>query len=345
MNRDFLKEAIADAKAVKESAIANAKIALEEAFNPQLHAALSKKLEEMDGAYEEDDVTKKVNEDEVEEEIIDENISEEEVDEEMNLEELLNELEESDKSYGEDEISEEMDKKYEEDGVTEAEEAEEEEAGEAGEAEEGGEDEIDIEDMSEDDLKKFIEDVIEDMVEAGELEAGEGAEEEAEGEVDMDMDMEMEEEKEDLEEYDSSTQMIPDEKEDGTFDMSSVGMKEELNEAYATIKSLKSELQEINLLNAKLLYSNKIFKAKTLSESQKVKVLGTFDKATTVKEVKLVFETINESLKTKTTKRISENLIGSASRVTRTPKRAKKPILESNAMVSRFQKLAGITKN
>ena len=35
MNRDFLKEAIADAKAVKESAIANAKVALEEAFSPQ----------------------------------------------------------------------------------------------------------------------------------------------------------------------------------------------------------------------------------------------------------------------------------------------------------------------
>ena len=206
MNRDFLKEAIADAKAVKESAIANAKIALEEAFNPQLKSMLSAKLEEMDKTYEEDDVTEEVNEDEVSEETIDETISEEK-----------------------DEMDEEM--------------------------------------------------------------------------------------------------------------------KDELNEAYATIKSLKSELQEINLLNAKLLYSNKIFKAKTLSEAQKVKVLGTFDKATTVKEVKLVFETINESLKTKTTKRISENLIGSASRVTRTPKRAKKPILESNAMVSRFQKLAGITKN
>ena len=192
--------------------------------------------------------------------------------------------------------------------------------------------------MSEDDLKKFIEDVIEDMVEAGELEAGEGAEEEAEEEIDIDMgDMNMGIEAEE----EAEEEVVAEEK---GMEMDEE-MKDELNEAYATIKSLKSELQEINLLNAKLLYSNKIFKAKTLSESQKVKVLGTFDKATTVKEVKLVFETINESLKTKTTKRISENLIGSASRVTRTPKRAKKPILESNAMVSRFQKLAGITKN
>jgi hypothetical protein len=35
-NRDLLKEAIADAKAVKETAIANAKAALEEAFTPQV---------------------------------------------------------------------------------------------------------------------------------------------------------------------------------------------------------------------------------------------------------------------------------------------------------------------
>jgi len=330
MNRDFLKEAIADAKAVKESAIANAKIALEEAFNPQLKSMLSAKLEEMDKTYEEDDVTEEA---EVSEEIIDETISEEkdEMDEEMDLDEILNELEESEKSDEEDDITEES-------TIDEAEEEEAEEE-EADEAEEKEEDEIDIEDMSEDDLKKFIEGVIEDMVESGELEAGEEAEEsEAEEEIDMDidgMDMEIEAEEEIEEEVVAEEEEIEVDEE----------MKGELDEAYATIKSLKSELQEINLLNAKLLYSNKIFKAKTLSESQKAKVLGTFDKATTVKEVKLVFETINESLKTKTTKRISENMIGSASRVTSTPKRAKRPIIESDAMVSRFQKLAGIKKN
>jgi hypothetical protein len=80
--------------------------------------------------------------------------------------------------------------------------------------------------------------------------------------------------------------------------MSKVGLKEEeLDEAYNTIESLKSDLNEVNLLNAKLLYTNKIFKAKTLTESQKVKVLGAFDKAGTVKETKLVFETLSEGLK------------------------------------------------
>ena len=115
---------------------------------------------------------------------------------------------------------------------------------------------------------------------------------------------------------------------------------EELKEAYNTIESLRSDLNEVNLLNAKLLYTNKIFKAKTLTESQKVKVLGAFDKAGTVKETKLVFETLNEGLKTKKKSPITESL-GSASRVSRSVN-AKKPIIETDPMVERFKKLAGI---
>ena len=43
---DILKEAIADAKAVRETALQNAKMALEEAFTPQLKNMLSAKLKE-----------------------------------------------------------------------------------------------------------------------------------------------------------------------------------------------------------------------------------------------------------------------------------------------------------
>jgi len=91
MNRDFLKEAIADAKAVKESAIANAKAALEEAFSPQLKSMLASKLEEMDNSYEEDDVKEEVEEakdtKEMEESI--EEMKDEKMEEDMNLEEIL----------------------------------------------------------------------------------------------------------------------------------------------------------------------------------------------------------------------------------------------------------------
>jgi len=116
-------------------------------------------------------------------------------------------------------------------------------------------------------------------------------------------------------------------------------MKAELAEALKTINVLKSELNEINLLNAKLLYTNKIFKSKNLNESQKVKVLSSFDKASTVGEVKMVFETLNEGIKVKK-ETIKENL-GRASKATIAPV-AKKPIVESNDAFLRMQKLAGI---
>jgi hypothetical protein len=118
-----------------------------------------------------------------------------------------------------------------------------------------------------------------------------------------------------------------------------MGGSGDLEEAYSTIETLKSELNEINLLNAKLLYTNKIFKSKTLNESQKVKVLSSFDKAKNVGEVKMVFETLNEGIKvSKNT--INENL-GRASKGTIAPN-VKKPIVESNEAFLRMQKLAGI---
>ena len=104
---------------------------------------------------------------------------------------------------------------------------------------------------------------------------------------------------------------------------------------------LKKELNEINLLNAKLLYTNKIFRSKNLTESQKVKVLGSFDNATTVKETKLVYETLNEGIKVK--KPSVEKTLGSASKATNTPT-TKKPIVESNEAYLRMQKLAGLIK-
>jgi hypothetical protein len=106
------------------------------------------------------------------------------------------------------------------------------------------------------------------------------------------------------------------------------------------IKILRSELNEINLLNAKLLYTNKIFKAKNLTESEKVRVLTAFDKAASKKEAKLVYETLIESLNNKTKAPIKENLGRASKPAGMAP--IKKPIVESNDMVARFQKLAGI---
>jgi hypothetical protein len=399
-NRAMLKEAIADAKAVKETAIANAKAALEEAFTPQLKSMLSMKLQEMDLEEDNFEETYMSEEDENLKEMYDEKDTMEEVD----LEELLAELEKEDKM---------------EEGLYEAEENEEDmEMSDEEETEDEGEP-IDLEDMTDEDLKSMIEDVIADMIKSGELEAGSESEEE---EMDMDMEMEPEDEEVDLaellreiEEMEDNEKPVnevdsdfsdPDFKkmkaiEDQLMESSTTSLNEEpvsiiaviagmvalfsasfgvrkaqeyakkraetdpkwkqwydtavktgkdisdtgmggsgdLEEAYSTIETLKSELNEINLLNAKLLYTNKIFKSKTLNENQKVKVLSSFDKAKNVGEVKMVFETLNEGIKvSKNT--INENL-GRASKGTMAPN-VKKPIVESNEAFLRMQKLAGI---
>jgi hypothetical protein len=110
----------------------------------------------------------------------------------------------------------------------------------------------------------------------------------------------------------------------------------EMEEAIGT---LKSELHEVNLLNSKLLYTNKIFKAKNLTEAQKVKVLKTFDKAETVKEVKLIYETLSEDLIGSKKETIKESRSYASKAVGVSPKQ---PVMETNDMVNRFKKLAGL---
>ena len=374
--RDILKEAIADAKAVKEVAIANAKAALEEAFTPQLKSMLATKIEEMEKEEE------KVEEEEIQKEDLSSPImrhgmkgdtdpeereteymrdrmeEDEDLDEDVNLDEILAELE---TEITETEITEADESEAERADVDKYEYEEGKEEGEEEDADKADDEaeELDLEDMTDEDLKVFIEDVISDMVGSGELEAGDNFEEEdVDVEVEDNVDVEVEEEVEiseskkgNEEEQKRAEGAIRDDRdhikklkgdiEDQEKKLAKLkkDAKKELDEAYAAVDTLRSELSEVNLLNAKLLYTNKIFKSKNLTESQKVKVLGAFDNATTVKESKLVFETLSEGLKSKK-KPIRESL-GRASKSLGTTK-SKKPIVEADPMVSRFQKLAGI---
>jgi len=434
-NRDLLKEAIADAKAVKETAIANAKAALEESFAPMLREKLAAKLAEMDKMDEEEEI--KEVEDMKEEEIEEtydtteegmDNVDEmkdveeaEKVDEEMDLEELLRELDELEE--GEESVDEALGTINDPDTPTahgNIAEEEEEEGEEEAEGEEG--EEIDLENMEEEDLKKFIEDVIADMVEAGELEGNIESEEEDEDEMEMEVtetnEESMMENKEPINEIFGITMatigaaklgaliggalltyigkqyasFMKDKNKQAKFDKelaaavkanppkteadakkladeiaakvgvtgdadkatpdykgsqaggasAAAGLAEELEEAYNTIATIKEELAEVNLLNAKLLYTNKIFKAKNLSEAQKVKVLSAFDNASSVKETKLVYETLSANMKTPKTN-VNESLIkGAASKPSGVS--TKTQIVETDNQVSRWQKLAGIIK-
>ena len=376
-NNDLLKEAIADAKAVKETAIANAKLALEEAFTPHLKSMLSAKLEEMDkedvdegyDKYEEDDVKEEVSEDTVEEKKEEVDEAKEELDE-INLDELLAELEldEDKRTDAEQEgykdgfedakddiekelksmkVSEEVSEEITEDARTDAEEEgyldgmkDEKED----EEDKIDDEEIDLEDMSEDDLKGFIEDVIKDLVADGTIEAGEDFEEEDVEDVvdvedveDVDVDVEIDEAK-DMDKGEKGVGNEDGDKDDSKIEKETEKMR--FKEALDEIEALKVELQEVNLLNAKLLYTNKVFKSKNLTEDKKVRVLKAFDKASTVKEAKVIFETLNEGLVSKTESKARPQ--GSASKATGTITEAKKPIIESNDVYNRMRKLAGL---
>jgi len=350
-NNDLLKEAIADAKAVKETAIANAKLALEEAFTPHLKSMLSAKLEEMDKedvdeGYDED-VKEEVSEDTVAEEKEEMDEAKEELDE-INLDELLAELELDENARTDAEEEGYLDgMKDEKEDLKEDERTDAEEEGYLDGMEDEKEDEedkiddeeIDLEDMSEDDLKGFIEDVIKDLVADGTIEAGEDfGEEDVEDEVEVEDDVEVDVE---IDEAVDGEKGIGNE--DGDKDDSKVEKETEkmrFKEALDEIEALKVELQEVNLLNAKLLYTNKVFKSKNLTEDKKVKVLKAFDKASTVKEAKVIFETLNEGLVSKTEAKARPQ--GSASKATGTITEAKKPIIESNDVYNRMRKLAGL---
>jgi hypothetical protein len=263
--------------------------------------------------------------------------------EEADLDEILAELE---KEEGKMEEGKKEDK---EEGKEEVEEAkkEDDKKEKVEESLEEAEDDDEITELTVDELKDIIRDVLKDVMgaeeeEAGEEEAGEEAPEGEEGEVEVDdeteinldellAELEMEEGKEKVEE-------VKEKEEDGKMEE----VKKELEEAINTIQTLQSELNEVNLLNAKLLYTNKIFKAKSLNEAQKVSVLKAFDRAETVREVKTVYNTLAESFTSKTKQQQIKESVGFASKAVGVA--PKQQIVEGDSAVLRMQQLAGIIK-
>jgi len=315
-NKDLFKQAIAEAKSIREAAIANAKEALEESLTPHLKDMLAAKLQEMDDSSVEEEVVNEVEIDETEEVTEVEAYEGESNDDATAMEEAEDDSEES-----------------------------EDEADDAGE-EADDEEEVEVKDMEVDDLKDLIRDIIsqemgaDDEIDNSDMDAGE----EMEPEMDMGADVDGEEEI-DLDELLAELEAVSEEQEVEEV-VAEEEVKEEdnseLNEALETINTLQSQLQEVNLLNAKLMYVNKVFKVNNLSEAQKVNIIAAFDKAETVKEVKLVFETVSENVVAKKKTAIKESKLGMASKATGTTASKPEVISEVSDAVKRMQKLAGI---
>ena len=391
MANNILKEAIADAKAVREVALANAKAALEEAFTPKLQSMLSAKLsedldetedmEEMNyGMKETEDMEEDYDMEEADveeaedmEEITGMETETTDLDEEIDLEEILNELELEEGEEAKEEV-----KDMEEDMYEAKEEEKEEKLDEMGrpiyKAEDANYTGYTADRVHEGEtfnLDALLEE-INNLDEEETTEEGLGAKimgtaaGVGKSLVGFPKDV--------YDTYSDQLKKNPELKNDekfmaamkaaGTFAAlaggasagigGDFGMDEELAETQAALETVRTELNEVNLLNSKLLYVNRIFKANQLDEGQKLRVVETLDKAESTKEAKLIYETIKDTFTVANNKKTSfrnktkslKEGIGMASRAAGTSTAPKKEVIsESNDMMKRFQKLANIKIN
>ena len=328
---DLLKEAIADAKAVRETALQNAKMALEEAFTPHLKSMLSAKLAEDD--IEEDDNPF---------------ADDEEEDEEEEAEDMARYEDEGDENpnpFADDD--EESEPEMEEEGIIEidgvkyapvvSEEDEEENP--------FADDEEEVEESEELDLEAVIKELEQEIAEADDSDdedLTEGPKEDEEEKVSEEVvEITEEEEDEDEDKDEVDEQSTPESEEDTEVHESVDDIQAELNEYKEAVTFLRDKLHEVNILNAKLLYTNRLFKEFALSNNQKLKIVETFDRAQTTREIKLVYSTLAESYNDNGSSKKNE-IKEFASKKAGTTAPKTKIISEENQVADRFKKLAGI---
>jgi len=354
---DLLKEAIADAKAVRETALENAKMALEEAFTPRLQNMLSQKIQ---NEIEDEDDEKK-----------DEDVDLEERDDDDDMEErAMNDEDEDpsdehskDESVDESEIIEIDGVKY-APIVSEEEDEDEDKMDEVEKDDEDMDEDLDLESVIKeleselDEIDKDDDDEKNEEIEEGEeieendvssdigkgdnkvnkkanSSSGGGSEgkaklKEEKDEDEMDEDIDLDEVIKALSEEEDE-----DEKKDEVAEL-----KSDLEEHRSVIETLRGKLNEVNLLNAKLLFTNKLFRKYGLNNEQKMKVVEQFDRASNLREVKLVYSTLGESFGARKNE-INESK-GAASKPVASTKSEKEVITESSDLRDRFKKLANL---
>tara|TARA_R100001460_G_scaffold16932_2_gene36805 strand:- start:5200 stop:6279 length:1080 start_codon:yes stop_codon:yes gene_type:complete len=356
---DILKEAIADAKALRATALENAKIALEEAFTPRLKSMLSQKIQseempdneeygegegevgsgdghmEAEGEHGVEERMHDEDDDEVKERMHDED--DEEVKEAEHMEDEGEHMEdegehmEDEGEHMEDEDMHDEDELDLESVIKELEE------------------ELDSSDIGDAENKEPSERAADSSEVGAQGPEGEGADEEggkenSEDEVVKEPVTEADD-KDDLDEIDleevikalSEEEGMEDEDEEDKMDE----MKTQLKEYKDTIGYLREKLNEVNLMNAKLLFTNKLFRGFGLNNNQKLRVVEQFDRTKSLREIKLVYTTLAESFKGNGNKRVNENK-GQASKAVASTEPKKEVLSEGMEMKNRFKKLANL---
>ena len=358
---DLLKEAIADAKAVRETALENAKIALEEAFTPRLKSMLSQKIQnevENEGMHDDDeeDVEERMHGDDEDDDMEERGMKmprdddDDDVEERMHGDDEEGDMKDDDEGmHGDDEgmHDDEEGMHDDEEGMHDDEEDMDEELDLESvlkELEEDLEEDVaepvtEEDDEEEDDEKKVDENDVTSGIGAGDNKVDKKAYSSSEiGKAGKAKQTETVEEDIDLEEV---LKALDEEvSEEPAVDVQA--LQSELAEHRDVVKYLRSKLNEVNLLNAKLLFTNKLFRSFGLSNEQKMKVVETFDRAQNVREIKLVYSTLAESFGGSVQKELKESKGSSSKPVASTEPKAKKVISEGVQLKNRFKKLANI---
>jgi hypothetical protein len=337
MAKDLLSEAIADAKAIRAVALENAKASIAEAFAPQIKNMISTRLQEEESVDDEEMMEDGYMYEAEDEEMMEDGYMYEAEDEEDMEEGFMYEAEDEEDMMEDGYMYEAEDEEdMMEDGYMY--EAEDEEDMDMEEAED-----MDMEEGEDQSLDEIIAELEQQLSEA----EGEDDEELEEAEDEEDMkestrrnveaylnellsEMEGEDEEETVKEQEEE------EKEE---------LKKELAEAYRTVKFLKNKINEVSLINSKLLYTGKIFRSHTLNETQKISILESFDRAKNIRETKLLYATISTTLKENKSRNTQPKKKGRlkesrASRPISSTKSGK--VLQENRIVTRLQQLAGI---
>jgi hypothetical protein len=360
---DLLKEAIADAKAVKETALANAKIALQEAFQPRIKSMLETELM---SELEDDEL-------EMDAEMM---AGDEEMDAPAEpMDDMGMEDEGEPMDVGDIEIDTDMDGEIDftgdimskpgadvdmEDDMGMEAGIEDEEVGDMG-ADMDMEDDMDLEEI----IRELEEGIYQDETSEG-LKYEEPVEEQVKDEaaddgdgflpesvesnsIDELIEAILAEEDEEEKKAEMNAEKEEEDKKAKANEMHCESVKEALGEAYDTVTHLKSVINEVNLLNAKLLYTNKLFRNFDLNEGQKMKVIENFDRAANTREAKLVFSTLAESFqkpsrgKRKVVKE-SKSLASKPVATTAPSKQTTQVLSEGFEQANRWKKLAGLIK-
>ena len=418
----LLKEAIADAEAVRQTAIENAKLSLEETFTPQIKSMLSRRLRaEAEGMEHDKEEEKEVEKKEAPEaekapemekkhmeteaatemdahdaeptEKSDMNLASSEIgaadnkepsdsasysaeddmsgedagegetdwyedwseadfdlDEvikelEADLQEMVHDKEEKEEEKMDEAMHDEEDKEEMKEEMHGEEEKEEEKADEAYPMEnpEGGAEKPEIpvksSEIGKDEGADMAADVNTFVTEPSDVNKMEGEDMKGheEGEEELDLEAILRE----LEAEDEKTKMTSEKM---------ASLEKELAEYRQAVKLLRGKLHEVNLLNAKLLFTNKLFRKEGLTTEQKVMVVENFDRATTVREVKMVYTVLVETLTsaakvvkaTKPVKKVVAEGLASKATPSTAPKTEAPAVIAENSVAKRLQQLAGI---